>query len=333
MEYNEFFSWKPLLYADKCAAILTDEFLPPVDLHIYPTNLCNNQCRFCIMKKEQEEYPAELPKEVFEKLIEDANEMGIKAIHIAGGGEPTLYPYLPLIRNFKGKKILSTNGRKLTRDVAFLFDRIRISIDAGTQETYCQTTGNDSIEWQKLLYNVIDITHKPHHYKVGMGFVVDHKNWHDIPTACELATKLEMDFVHIRPAFYPKGSPEEIEVRKMARTIFHAGEAARLFCGVEVYNVSEKFEGFWTERKYNKCLASPLNCVVTATGELVVCLDVFIRFGNLNKQRLPEIWGSPEHHEAIKKINIDQCPRCIMNRANEIMENVFVNNNILKELL
>ena len=42
---------------------------------------------------------------------------------------------------------------------------------------------------------------------------------------------------------------------------------------------------------------------------------------------------SQEHKDAIKKIDIDKCPRCVMNKANEIMEHDFIKNSILKELI
>ena len=122
-------------------------------------------------------------------------------------------------------------------------------------------------------------------------------------------------------------------MRELAKTIFHAGEAARLGSSAPVFSISDKFEGFWTPRKYSRCLASPLHAVVTATGELSVCQDVFIRFGNINEQLLAEIWGSPAHKAAIAKIAIEDCPRCVMNTANEVMENVFLKDKIKGDML
>jgi hypothetical protein len=66
---------------------------------------------------------------------------------------------------------------------------------------------------------------------------------------------------------------------------------------------------------------------------MTVCQDVFHKFGDLNTQSIKEIWGSDEHKEAISRINVDSCPRCVMNKSNEIMEKVFINNDIMMELL
>jgi MoaA/NifB/PqqE/SkfB family radical SAM enzyme len=333
MDYNAFFSWKTLLYPEKCKAIIDGDFKPPVTLHVYPTNECNNACQFCIMKQERQWNPGYINRSVFEKLMLSANDMGVESLHISGGGEPTLYPHIDAVKLFKGYKVLSTNGRELTPEIANLFDRIRISINAGSAEVYTSINGTEEKDWNQLMDRIRVLSAGKNSYQVGLGFVADAANWKDIPRACEIAEKFGLDFVHIRPAYYPKGTAQEAKVRELAEVIFHASEAASLNYAVPIFSISDKFEGFWTKRQYEKCLASPLHAVVTATGEFVVCQDVFTRFGNLYTDPFEKIWSSPEHKAAIAKIDPDKCPRCVMNRPNEIMENIFVNNKIVKELL
>lgn len=114
---------------------------------------------------------------------------------------------------------------------------------------------------------------------------------------------------------------------------YHLCEAARKVSQVRLFSLSDKFDGYWSKKRYRWCLASPLHAVVTATGELIVCQDVFIRFGNLKEKTLEEIWGSQDHKEAIAKIELDKCPRCVMNKPNEIIQNVFIENKLMVELL
>jgi hypothetical protein len=148
-----------------------------------------------------------------------------------------------------------------------------------------------------------------------------------------LAAEFGLDFVHIRPAYYTRGTIKEEELKGLAPAIAKISEAAGIVYDVPVYSISDKFRGFWGPLEYGKCRATPLHAVVSATGELIVCQDVFIRFGDLNKQRLQDIWGSDEHKEAIEKIELDACPRCVMGRANELIENVFVNDNVIRGLI
>jgi MoaA/NifB/PqqE/SkfB family radical SAM enzyme len=328
-DFDEFNSWKCMLYADKCRAILEGNFLPPVVLHVYPTNSCNAHCKFCIMKTEHER-KAKLDKEVFQRLIKSAIDMGIKSVHISGGGEPTLYEHLDVVRDFPGLKVLSTNGAYLTIGTYDIFDRVRVSLNAGTAETHKNIMGISNFD--QVIANIRRIRKDNPKPKLGLGFVVSPDNWQDILEFCTLANDIGVDFVHIRPAYYPRGEDDD-RTRKIMDAAYHLCEAAKKCCNVRIFALSDKFDGYWSSRKFCKCLASPLHAVVTATGELIVCQDVFIRFGNLYKNSLEEIWGSAEHREAISRIDVEKCPRCVMNSPNMIIEKVFVNNEIIQELL
>ena len=328
-DYDEFNSWKTLIYADECKGILSGKFRPPVVVHIYPTNTCNSNCHFCIMREERKN-KASIDPRILEGLLQEINNLGTKAVHISGGGEPTLYENLHLIKHFKGYKVLSTNGIELTPETTSLFDRVRVSINAGTAVTHAKITFPSNFD--RIVANFKVSKEKNPGVQMGLGFVVSDKNWEDIFNVCRLADELHADFVHIRPAYF--SDPEQDKkIREIIRPAYHLCEAAKQFSKAKLFAISEKFDGYWSPRKYDACLASPLHAVVAATGELIVCQDVFIRFGNLHKQTFSEIWGSDEHKAAIAKIDISKCPRCVMSAPNAIIKNVFQENKILMELL
>jgi MoaA/NifB/PqqE/SkfB family radical SAM enzyme len=328
-EYDEFNSWKTLVYADKCRAILDGTFQAPVVLHVYPTNLCNSNCHFCIMREERT-HQATLGRDVFERLMESANAMGIKSLHVSGGGEPTLFKHLDLVAGFKGFKVLSTNGALLTPEAASLFDRVRVSINAGTARVHEIVTGTQN--FQKVVFNFWAAKKANPKVQMGLGFVVSDQNWEDIFNVCRLANELEADFIHVRPAYCADPEADK-KIREIIEPAYHLCEAARKFSKARIFALSEKFDGCWNARKYTKCLATPLHAVVAATGELIVCQDVFIRFGDLSRQSLGEVWGGPEHKAAIEKIELGKCPRCVMVRPNEILQHVFRDNEIRMEML
>ena len=330
--YDAFNSWKPLLYRDRIEQILDGVFPDPVTVHIYPTNRCNRDCRWCIMREERKGN-AQLPEFVFADLIATLVACSdVKAIHIAGGGEPTLYPHLDHISRFQGLKVLSTNGSILSRSTASRFDRIRVSLDAGTKQTFDQVHGPGP-SWEQTIERIELCAYQGRSYQLGLGMVADWDNWGDIPAMCSIAEALALDFVHIRPAYYPRGTDEEKRVRSVAGAIYHAAEAAKQVCSVPVFAISEKFDGFWTPQQYTQCRATPLQAVVNADARLSVCLDVFHKFGNLNTQTFWEAWQSDEHRQAIEAIKLYDCPRCVMNKANEIIENCFINDELLGGLL
>jgi len=335
--YGAFFPWKALLYPEKCRAILRGEFPPPVTIHVYPTNRCNNNCDFCIMRRERLT-GGDLKPAVAEKIVAYANANGVGAIHVSGGGEPTLWNGdMRIFGAFKGTKVLSTNGRALSLQTARLFDRIRISVNAGTAATYETQTGTPPGTWDYLVAGITDICQRPDRptgQEIGLGFVATPANWREIPMAIRLAQDVGADFVHIRPAYYPRGTVDDAEIRRLAAAIWHCCEACEGNSnGVQVYGSSEKFAGYWSPRGFRKCKASPLHAVIAADGRFLVCQDVFERFGDLNNQGFREAWESPDHAAAIARINVDDCPRCVMGRPNEILEHIFERDEILAGLL
>ena len=354
--WTAFFPWKALLYPGKIQGILEGKFEAPVILHVYPTNECNSDCLWCIMREERAR-GGQLERDVFERLIDDANEMGVRAIHVSGGGEPLLYNHLDLLDRFKGTRILSTNGTRVgsygAKWLWSLFDRIRVSLDAGSPDVYFAVRREHRFEEvlrgiQELGYEkarlreaglsdkgfVLDRYRKTRK-SLGLGFVLDAENWKSIFDFCLLPERyhLNVDFLHVRPAYYPRSSPGDVNTRRTLDPAFLLCEAARAATRVPIFSISEKFRGYWTDRSFEKCLATPLHAVVTATGEFIVCQDVFIRFGNLNQLTFPEIWGSDEHKSAIARIQVDGCPRCVMTTANEMIENVFLKDRIIPELI
>jgi MoaA/NifB/PqqE/SkfB family radical SAM enzyme len=322
-------SWKCLLYKREAEAILAGKFLPPVVVHIYPTNFCPFRCSFCIMQSEHERQSL-LSRHVFTELVRSANRMGVKSLHVSGGGEPTLFPWLSDVDDFDGLRVLSTNGSMLTPSKCDLFDRVRVSLNAGTAETHKVVCGTG--EWEHILSNVRECLKSCPKTKLGLGFVVAPSNWHEIPDFLALADMLEVAFVHIRPAYFPPGPDNDALIKMMGRVQELVKENTPK--GLEVLFSTSKFQGYWGKREYQQCLASPLSAVVAATGELLVCQDrLDLRFGNLNEKRLEDVWGGEEHLAAIAKIDLDKCPRCVNNAHNEVIEKVFQKNLICQELL
>ena len=102
----------------------------------------------------------------------------------------------------------------------------------------------------------------------------------------------------------------------------------------------DKFEGFWTKKLYSKCRANPLIAVTSGDGAFLICQDrgirkeeSYLRWGDYNTQSFEEIWNSPTHRKVIDSIDLDKCPRCVENGYNEIIENVFMKDDLKLDIL
>ncbi|MEM4214995.1 MAG: radical SAM protein [Candidatus Pacearchaeota archaeon] len=343
-EYDRFNSWKVLVYADRICRILKGEFPPPVVMHIYPSNKCNLNCEWCIMAEEKAKYPVMLKKETLFKAFKDASENDIKLIHLSGGGEPLLHPNIYEVLEYnknlekRVKVAISTGGVLLKPELANYVDHIRVSLDAGSEEIHQKVKNTNKKLFNKICKNIEDLVNYRNKNNlqcdIGLGFVISPDNWTDIYNFCKVGNDLKVDFLHIRPAYYPKTNPKNELLKMITPSVLALVEKAKNdFKNIQIFSITEKFDGYWTPRIYDKCRATPLQAVLTATGEFVVCQDVFIRFGDYNKQSFWEIWDSKEHKLAIEKIDLEKCPRCVENKHNEIIQEMFIKNKARLELI
>lgn len=324
--YNRFNSWSVMYHSERLKDIARSGVTTPVTMHIYPTNLCTHNCSFCIMNKDRKN-GEQLSERVFLNIIIQAKEIGVKCIHFSGGGEPTLHKSLDkaigLAKELGMTTIVSTNGSVKIPDT----DHVRVSLNAGRKETHEKMMGAKT--WDTILKNIRKHKHKE---KLGLGYVLTDENWEEVYEFCKLANKLGVNFVHIRPGYIPKKDKRIQEILPATKGL--TDQAIKDFPELNIYSVKEKFDGYWTERKYDKCLATTMNLVVKANGTLIPCQDrMDLEFGNIYEKDLSEIWCSEEHQNILKKINVDKCPRCVMTKVNEIIQNVYIDNKTFNELI
>jgi len=319
--YNRFNSIKTLYYSDRLKEIVERGITSPVIMHIYPTNKCTHDCSFCIMKDERVSLD-ELDREFMLGSILNACELGIKAIHFSGGGEPMLNKATEEAMEYSKELglqvICSTNGSVKIPNCS----SVRISLNAGTKETHEKIMRAKT--WNKIIKNIKEYKDKD---KIGLGFIATEDNYKEVYKFCKLANNLGVNFVHIRPAYLPERDKEIQET--IPFIVGQTNEAKKDFPELNIYSISEKFDGYWTERKYKKCLATPMNIVMKANGQLIPCQDrLDLEFG-----KGVESWGSKKHFETMNNICIDECPRCVMTKINEYIENIFINDNTLRNII
>jgi MoaA/NifB/PqqE/SkfB family radical SAM enzyme len=331
--FNRFNKWKALIYSkqmQQIAETLEDPVNPksnqipyPVNWHIYASNICPYKCNFCIMKDEKNNNHY-LSKKILTKAVDDATKIGVKLIHFSGGGEPLTNPYLystiKRARTNGIKVALSTNGYYLHR-LTSQVDHLRVSFNAGTREGYLKTHGVDGFE--KVKENIKNAVQNNMGLDTGMGFVVTPDNYQEVNDFVKIAEDCGVNFVHIRPAFWPSRNLEVIEAMSNINPKSDK---------VQIYSVTGKFDGFWNNKKY-PCRATPMHAVLSASGDFLICQDRFnLRFGDYYNQSFDAAWFSKAHFEAIK--GAQNCGiRCVECRANELIQKVFVENNLRRELI
>lgn len=177
MNYYEktqaFSTWgdKLLQHADRLHEIQSERQFRPITLQLAPTEVCDSDCSFCSV---QNRPGGRIPWDVLEKGVRDFAALGIKAIELTGGGNPTLY----------------RDGKRTLNDVIALCSGLGLDIGVITNsEDLRRHLSQDSLEavkWVRVSLAKLDEGCTPDDYsfdgvpdgKLGLSYIVHNKTTH-----------------------------------------------------------------------------------------------------------------------------------------------------------
>lgn len=270
----------------------------PISISFEPTTSCNLRCPECPSGLRSFTRPTGmLQQSLFQNVI-DQLAPTLSYLTFYFQGEPFLHPnFLEMVQYTARKKIYtatSTNAHYLKdenakRVVQSGLDRLIISIDGTTQETYQSYRVGGSLDtvidgaknilsWKKKLKSKT-----PH---IIFQFLVVKQNEHQMPEVYALAKSLGVDQVVLKTAQiydYEHGSDLIPTQNKYARY-------KQLTDGT--FAIKNKLD--------NRCWKMWHSCVITWDGKVVPCCfdkDAHHVLGDLTKNSFKEIWNSNEYNE------------------------------------
>jgi len=288
----------------------------PIALSLEPTTSCNLRCPECPSGLRSFTRPTGmLQEEVFKKVI-DENARTLWYLIFYFQGEPYLHPsFTDLVSYASSKGIYtatSTNAHYLTdeqarKTVESGLDRLIISIDGTTQETYEQYRKGGRLEkvlegtrniimWKKKLKSAT-----PH---VVFQFLVVGPNEHQIPEVYRLAREMGVDSVGLKTAQiydFENGSPLIPSNERFSR-------------------YRQQRDGRWSIKNQllNHCWKMWHSCVITWDGKVVPCCfdkDASHQLGDLGAGDFRSIWKGSDY-DAFRaavlrsRAEIDICSNC-----------------------
>ncbi len=288
----------------------------PVSIAFEPTTSCNLRCPECPSGLRSFTRPTgNLGESLFKKTLDEL-ESTLLYLTFYFQGEPYLHPqFLDLVGYASQKKIYtstSTNAHYLDdknaeKTVRSGLDRLIISIDGTTQETYqayriggklekvIEGTKN-IIKWKKQLKSKTP-------YLI-FQFLVVKPNEHQVEEVRLLAKELGIDKVNLKTAQiydYKNGSDLIPEQAKYAR--YRKNDDG-------TYRIKNEL--------LNQCWRMWNACVITWDGLVVPCCfdkDARHQLGDVSKGSFKKIWGHKIYKDFRRSIlksrqNIDICQNC-----------------------
>ena len=288
----------------------------PFNISIEPTTSCNLGCPECPSGlKSFTRDTGTLSVDFYNKFLNEVQK-DLIYLYFYFQGEPYLHPdFLSLVKAASEKKIYtvtSTNAhflspRKATETVQSGLDRILISIDGASQQTY------ESYRKGGKLAKVIEGTKNlvkakrqlnsstPH---IIIQFLVVKPNEHEIPEILQLGKDLGVDEVKLKTA-----------------QVYDFKNGNELIPSIEQYSRYRKNEdgSYRIKNKLeNKCWKLWHSCVVTWDGNIVPCCfdkDAKYEMGSLQTHTFQSIWEN-KNYKAFRgqlvnnRKSIDICTNC-----------------------
>jgi cyclic pyranopterin phosphate synthase len=294
----------------------------PLYWEITTSAACNHRCTFCSV--DAIGYPAILfDAGILGKRMEEAARLGVKSVMFAGTGEPLVHKRISGITETAVRSGLdvafTTNGVLLERlRPVELCTWIKISLNAGTRDTYAAVHKTQAKDWDKVWANLADAVKRKGKCTIGVQCVVLPENVYEMRELASLCVDVGVDYLVLKP--YSQGTfsithkYEGVDYAAM-RTYLEGVKDFDTKTFKVIYRTEAMNQEISGKHHYDKCRATPTFwCYAMADGRLFTCsahlMDERFCIGNLNENTFQEIWEGEkrrENWELMQTFNIKQC--------------------------
>lgn len=322
--------------------------------HVYPlyweittSAACNHRCTFCSV--DAIGYPPDLlDADILIERMAEAQKLGVKSVMFAGTGEPLVHKRISDIalgaKNAGLDYAFTTNGVLLLKNNGMpklglcAATWIKVSLNAGSQETYVKVHKTDAKDWDKVwagLKTLVALRNTTgSKTTIGVQCVVLPENVYEMRELASLCVDAGVDYLVLKP--YSQGTfsithqYEDVDYKEMRSYLagvkdFDSKTFKVIYRGTAINEEIDK------KHRYPKCLATPMFwCYVMGNGDFFTCsahlMDKRFCIGNINTQTFQEIWEGDkrrENWEMMKEFDIKQCRlNCRMNLQNKYLHSL-----------
>ena len=191
----------------------------PIYWEITTSAACNHRCTFCSV--DAIGYPAILMDEnVLISHMDEAKALGIKSVMFGGTGEPLLHKKIDKIvcgaHSGGLDAAITTNGVLLNKlNYLDLCSWIKISLNAGTPESYAEIHKTDVEDWHKVWANITDAVKRKGKCAIGVQCVVLPENYLDMRALAALSGDVTVGEIAALKANVARLEAEVSELRAM----------------------------------------------------------------------------------------------------------------------
>jgi MoaA/NifB/PqqE/SkfB family radical SAM enzyme len=247
-----------------------------------------------------------IPKDKMQEILEDFNEMGVKAVTFSGGGEPFCYSYLLDAVKFLSKTRIKfaclTNGSRLEGELAEVFSQygtwLRVSIDGWDEESYAFYRKVPKGEFDRVINNISNFKKLGGRCYLGVSLIVDKKNASHVFEFTKMLKSIGVDSVKISPCIVSNDGQENNKYHKpFFNSVKEQVKKAKQDLSDKKFEIFDAYHELDTKFKkdYDWCPYIQILPVIGADLNVYPCQDKAYNLkegliGSIRKQRFKDFW-------------------------------------------
>lgn len=318
------------LHPQRVADWLDGKNIAPIYMEISPAGACNHRCCFCALDFMQYR-PSFLPAEIMHDRFTEMGKAGVKAVMFAGEGEPFLHKEMAILtESAKGAGIdvaFTTNASQLkpetARRILPLTSWIKVSCNAGTEQTYGQVHGTKPEDFEKVMRNMEEAVRlrqlEGSGCTLGFQMVILPENMHEAEMLARRVREIGADYLVFKPySQHPQSHKTGYNALGFDAETQEKLEALCTDSFKIIYRQQAAIRGAQSQKSYDRCLALPFWSYLDATGQLWGC-SMFLgndklAYGSLLEHSFAELWNGEKRLQSMRwcKEQLD-ASRCRIN--------------------
>lgn len=316
----------------------TAKSIYPIYAEISPIGACNHACYFCGVDMVLEAAKAlkkipQLEAGMLKERLAEMAALGVRSGMMAGAGEPMLHRDIVGITesaHAAGMDIsFTTNGTLLKPELLLHSAWIKVSLNAGTAESYARIHRTKEKDFERVWANLARAVE----YRaqvvakcdIGVQAVLLPENAKDMVTLAQRCRETGVDYFVAKPYSQAIYSLNRLLIKYDQYQQLEADLAAIATPDFEVVFRASSMKAVSDPIPYTTCGATGFMwCYIEADGSVYSCsaylTDKRFLIGNINENTFKEIWegeGRRKNYEMMKTLDIRQCRKsCRMHATN-----------------
>lgn len=338
-------------HKERVDAWIRGERIAPITIDCALTRRCNYRCVYCYgMLQENDE--KRMTKDVIFRFLDDAADIGVKAISFVSDGESTCSPHI-YNAILRGKSngldmALGTHGYLLKEErleeILPALTYLRFNISAGEENRYAEIHGCKKEYYLKVISIIkecVRIKNKNNlEVTLGLQMVLLPEVIDQIIPLAKLGKELGVDYLVIKHCSDDEKGSLGVDYSK-----YH--DMVEILKEAEIYS-NDKYlvKAKWSKilsngkRNYSRCYGPPFIMQFSGSGLVAPCGMLFnnkykkYHIGNIVDKSFKEIWKSERYWEVLNLIASEEFDArtmcgslCLQHKVNEYLWN-FKNANL-----